>query len=79
MARSATNHEELTNFPKCDDVQQMKHTFTRFYAKHVEGHTGCIEVPLDGLMYHVPLESKLSSIRVQWTVMHRRWKFEVGR
>ena len=31
--------------PKCDDVQQMKHTFTRFYAKHVEGHTGCVEEP----------------------------------
>ena len=47
MARSATNHEELklTNFPKRDDVQRMKHTFTRFYAKHVEGHTGCVEVP----------------------------------
>ena len=47
MVTSATNHEELklTNFPKRDDVQRMKHVFTRFYAKHVEGHTGCVEVP----------------------------------
>ena len=47
VARSATNHEELklTNFPKCDDVQRMKHTLSRFNTKHVEGHTGCVGVP----------------------------------
>ena len=47
MARSATNHEEfkLMRILKRDDVQRMKHPFTRFYAKHVEGHTGCVEVP----------------------------------
>ena len=26
----------LTNVPKCDDVQRMKHTISRLNAKHVE-------------------------------------------
>ena len=26
----------LTNLPKCDDVQRMKHTISRLNAKHVD-------------------------------------------
>ena len=33
---SATNNEELTNFPERNDVQWMKHILSRLDAKHVE-------------------------------------------
>ena len=64
MAKSATNHEEfkLMRIRKRNDVQRMKHTLSRLNAKHVEGHTGCVEVPirsLDDQMHHVPLEPEV--------------------
>ena len=53
---SATNHEELTNFPERDDVQWMKHILLRLDAKHVENakvvfeYQEVIDQPLDDQM-----------------------------
>ena len=43
VAKSTTNLNDimLTNLPKCDDVQWMKHTISRLNAKHVEDAKLC--------------------------------------
>ena len=56
VAKRATNHQELTNFPERDDVQWMKHILLRLDVKHVENakvvfeYQEVIDQPLDDQM-----------------------------
>ena len=51
----------LTNVPKCDDVQRMKHTISRLNAKHVEDAKGVLEYLEAHLQRDLRLTTRLSN------------------
>ena len=73
MAKTVTNLKEftLTNFPERDDVQWMKHSFSRLDAKHVENaqatckHRKAIYQSLDDQMNRAPPAKRVARGRVE--------------
>ena len=56
----------LTNLPKCDDVQRMKHTISRLNAKHVEDAKDVLEYREAHLQSDLRLSTRMCNRGSQW-------------
>ena len=81
VAKSTTNLKEiiLTNLPKRDDVQWMKHTISRLNAKHVEDAKDVLEYLEAHLQSDLRLTTRLSNRGSLWRGVEIHSNFHASR